>query len=93
MGLQFQHVEKAVNFWQDALEVVQPTTSPIRMSHSCQNGFYSDFAPPNPATKYCSGSCPTIEMCGDSIVPKKHLGECYSCSRGRKSSCRKDRLH
>ena len=92
VSLWFQHMSKAIKFWQDALQVVKPRRSPILMSHNCQ--YWPHLSPPNSTTKYCAGSCPTNKKCGDISVPKEHLGDCYSCSSkytsNLKNSCKKD---
>ncbi|XP_055699747.1 leishmanolysin-like peptidase isoform X1 [Phlebotomus papatasi] len=66
---------EAVHFWEKAL-MVRETKQVIRLNRKCES---SQVFVKNSLT-YCIDSCKAVTMCGEVVVPEKHLDVCRTCN-------------
>ncbi|XP_014674624.1 PREDICTED: leishmanolysin-like peptidase [Priapulus caudatus] len=72
----------ATHYWQQTLSV-RETAAAIRLNRACAGTTHIYKG----RERFCMDECANVTRCGEVVVPREHLRECNTCTRGT-NSCR-----
>uniref|UniRef100_A0AA85KMJ5 Leishmanolysin-like peptidase n=1 Tax=Trichobilharzia regenti TaxID=157069 RepID=A0AA85KMJ5_TRIRE len=71
-------VQRAINFWENALTVKNTSSGRIHVQRYCEGGMYNQF---ENGTKFCTQTqCRASEKCGNINIPSQYLSDCLKMS-------------